>query len=104
MTTSVDVIGWKTTPSTKDIMTLFHLFHIDAIPPIPHLHPESGPYIYIYIYIYISPTFRVEMWNGWNRMYGLNQNCHVEWVEQDIVCKQSLAKGVGLLTPCMPAI
>ena len=48
MTTSVDVIGWKTTPSTEDIMTLFHLFHIDAIPPIPHLHPESGPYIYIY--------------------------------------------------------
>ena len=42
MTTSMDVIGWKTTPSTEDIMTLFHLFHIDAIPPIPHLHPESG--------------------------------------------------------------
>ena len=104
MTVWVIVIGGETTQSTEDKTTLFHLFHIDAIPfhpfhistlkagliyiegphpvpPIPHLHPESGAYIYI------SPTFRVEMWNGWNRMWAFYiykarfQGGDVEWVE-----------------------
>ena len=85
MTVWVIVIGGETTQSTEDKTTLFHLFHIDAIPfhpfhistlkvgliyiegphpvpPIPHLHPESGAYIY-------KPHF---------------QGGDVEWVEQDV--------------------
>ena len=69
MTVWVIVIGGETTQSTEDKTTLFHLFHIDAIPFHPfHISTLKVGLIYIYIY---KPHFQggdVE-WVEWNGIY-----------------------------------